>query len=1420
MPAILANCQIRWSVLVCCLYLPLFGLGNGDAPLPSYRFQSISVNDNLSHSDVNCVLQDSLGYIWIGTNNGLNRFDGYRVETFKYNLEDPRSLPGNRIKYMLIDRTGQIWITIENKGLYRFSPKDMAFHHVALPFSIPDPMEITLSGTGDIWINRKQAGLCRISICKEGDIKEIRSYNYEEIGLASEVTNLPFLQRGERGIYVMANDQSLYHFGREEEGFVPVLSPANWAGLADAQINSLLEDGTRFWLGTTKGALCLRPSPAGSNYTEQLFQSQEGSLDVRIIFKDQDGQMWMGTTLGLHTLREVKNKQGSTTDTVLHKVGFTGTAFRSDRITYLFQDGFGVLWVGSTGGINYTNLRNKAFRYLRGTEEGEEQQRNIASVFKADDGKVWMGSDAGLYVYDPIEGKGKPYVDGDKPTNLKGNSYVVFIQKDQAGDIWLGLKFGGLNRARQVGPDLHFEAWPRVGENGVSLGNNLMQMAEDHKGRLWITTFSEGLFMLDRQRRNYTHFGHESTNPNSLSTNNLTAIYCDPKDGSMWVSTRDGGLNHLWENSDGQWQFAQYRYAPEDHQSLSSDHTWQVHRSQSGQLWVATLAGGLNKLLDEKMGQFARYTMSNGLVDNDIECLAEDEEGYLWLGGKGLSRFDPSDGSIQYFDYQDGLQSNSFKIGAVHKDEEGWLYFGGINGLNYFDPKHITTDQLVPNIYITGLQVNSEPIKVGDKINGRTLLTTSLFEEPSIRLKANESDFAIYFVGVQLASALKNQYRFQLEGLNDIWIDTRYPNLSAHYSNIPPGSYTFRVRASNGDGVWSEEVAELSIFIASPWYATPWAFMVYGLLGVLGLILFRRVTEKQLRLKNELILAEKEQELNQYKLNFFTNISHELRSPLMLIRGPLEELLLHTKVRKETKSKLRIIQDSSNRLLNLMNQLLDFRKVETGNMRLQAAKGNFVKFCEELFLIFSQSAAEKRIQFRFETCTKDIPLTYDRDKMETVMMNLLSNAYKFTAQNGCISVRLSIKGNEEEAAVFDEKECIADNYLLIEVIDNGKGMSSSEIEKVFNPYYQVKNQDTLHITGTGIGLSLVKSVLDLHQGEVDIQSERHRGTTFRIKMPFGQDHLTTDQLIPNFKNSEYLGHYLPEENRHLIPAETTQDNYLKVISERSRKYKVAIVEDNAALRTYLRQTLEDEFVVLDASNGQEALEMILADPPDLIVSDVMMPVMDGIRLCKAIKESELIAHLPIVLLTARTSRVYELEGLGMGAESYMTKPFSVQMLKSRIYAILQNRQHLREYYRKQLFFEPVKENQLSPEEKLVHQAIELVEAHLEDANFNVQRLAEMLHQSQSSLYRKIKAVTGKSLVEFVRDVRLRKAAEMIRAGDLTITEIAYRVGFSSIKYFRQCFKNLYQMTPSAFGQLKELPQQDSDSLHAARSIGN
>ncbi|MEZ5041632.1 MAG: two-component regulator propeller domain-containing protein [Saprospiraceae bacterium] len=1404
--------QVSYSLkLVFWCFLCSIGpqiVGYGNDYFPSYRFKSITVNDNLSHSDVNCIMQDSLGYIWIGTNNGLNRFDGYHITTFKYDLEDTISIPGNRVKQMVMDRTGQIWVALENKGLFRFYPKEMIFREVALPFPTTNFVEMLVDDFGDIWLNKNDFGLCRLLLEKTGEVKTMVTYPAHEIKAEGEGFDIRILRHGELGLFFVTSDNDIWHFDKGNNSFEKIL-PASQLSLAKTErINCLFIEGDQIWVGTNNGIVNIRSVHFKNNdFSYQQITRLNNNIspqNITHIFRDRFEKLWLGTTLGLFMVHPTLSPNGLKSAFSWQKMTFSRNDITSDRITYLFEDRFGVLWVGSTGGVNYTNLRQKAFVHLLLDENVAEvvTKHIVYAVHKAKDGKIWIGTRTGLNIYDPEQETMEYYKSGPEPGALKGRD-IAFIYEDSKGDIWLGIKDAGLSRARMANGQLTFERWPITGSQGNELVYNPMLMAEDREGRLWITTYREGIFILDENREKFANLRHDPRNANSLSTNNLTAVYCDPSDGTIWISSRDGGLNRVRWDKTGDWQFKSFRYDSKDPSSISSDHTWQIYRAQNNQLWVATLGGGLNKVIEEANGEisFVRYTIKDGLIDNDIESLAEDEAGNLWLAGVGLSKFNPTTGRLQHFDYQDGLQSNSFKIGAVFKDEQGVLYFGGINGINYFDPKAIVADDIVPAIYITGLRVNSSEIKIGQVVNGRVLLEQSLFNLPPIRLQADENDFSLDFVGLQFASSLKNQYQYKLEGLNDYWVSTKFPNLRANYSNIPPGDYTFKVRASNGDGVWNEMETALSIHIASPWYATPLAFGFYAIAVAFALFLFQKNTEKQLRLKNELILAEKEKELHQSKLNFFTNISHELRSPLTLIKGPLEELLFHPKVRKETKAKLRVMQNSATRLLNLMNQLLDFRKMETGNMRLQAAKGNFVKFTHELFLIFSQSASEKNIQYHFESPLPDIQLAYDRDKMETVLMNLLSNAYKFTPEHGRIAVHLHIHGDEKKAAVYGPHDKqLKENYLLLSFSDSGMGMDEKEVEKVFNPYYQVKKNNTLHLTGTGIGLSLVKGVMDLHKGEISVSSEPTKGTTFSLKLPFGIEHLSAEELIPDFKNSEYIGHYIETDDNQNSAVDRDNVKYLTTIDERIKKYRVMIVEDNGALRNYLRQVLETDFMVEEAVNGQEALEMIMDAPPDLVVSDVMMPVMDGIRLCKCIKENELTAHLPVILLTARTSKVYELEGMDMGAESYITKPFNAQLLKAKMMTILKNREHLREYYRKQLFFEPIKESQLSPDEKLVHQAIQIIEANLEDADFNVQKLAEMLFQSQSSLYRKVKTVTDKSLVEFVRDVRLRKAAQLIQQGELSITEIAYQVGFSSIKYFRQCFKKQYDMTPSAYSE--------------------
>ncbi|MEL6654510.1 MAG: ATP-binding protein, partial [Bacteroidota bacterium] len=445
-------------------------------------------------------------------------------------------------------------------------------------------------------------------------------------------------------------------------------------------------------------------------------------------------------------------------------------------------------------------------------------------------------------------------------------------------------------------------------------------------------------------------------------------------------------------------------------------------------------------------------------------------------------------------------------------------------------------------------------VEVGKEFNGRLLLEKPLLQPKAIRLNADETDIFFDFVALQYASPQENQYEYRLQGLNDQWIQTKFPNLSANYSNIPPGDYTFQVRASNGDGVWNESITSLPLFIAMPWYQTPLAFFIYALIIILALYIFQKITQMQANLKNELLMAEKEQELNQAKLSFFTQVSHELRTPLTLIKGPLDELLLESNIKRNTQRRLEVIQKSTNRLMRLINQLLDFRKMETSNMSVKVAEGDFVKFVQEVFIIFSQSTAADKVDFQFTSVKEKLNLTFDRDKMEIVLMNLLSNASKFTHE-GRIRVSISYQGDEYSEGVFDNQGQLVDNYLMLEVEDSGIGIRKDELAKVFNPYYQVKSSSSLHSIGTGLGLSLVNGIIELHQGTIDLSSTLGKGSIFRLKLAFGERHFTKEQLIPNFKNSEYIGHYL-SQNNVALDSPSHPDAYLSQLEERSKKFTV------------------------------------------------------------------------------------------------------------------------------------------------------------------------------------------------------------------------------------------------------------------------
>ena len=745
------------------------------------------------------------------------------------------------------------------------------------------------------------------------------------------------------------------------------------------------------------------------------------------------------------------------------------------------------------------------------------------------------------------------------------------------------------------------------------------------------------------------------------------------------------------------------------------------------------------------------------------------------------------------------MQSNSFKIGAACRALDSTLYFGGISGISYFKPRAIRTNPYPPVVRITGLRIANKSVSVGEIINKRVLLTKDFARPQTIAIRADENDFSVEFVGLNYANPQKNRYAYRLVGYNPDWVPAAPGQRTASFANLQPGDYTLLVKASNGDGLWSKEPATLQFTILPPWWKTWWAYLLYSLALFGALLLYRRVTMAQQGLKNKLALekfrVEKEKELTDLKLSFFTNVSHELRTPLTLILGPMEELLTAAHRFAGLKDNILLMHKQTRKLLELVNQLLDFRKVEAGQVPLRATRADIVSFLTEIFLIFKLKAEERALAYSLLAPAEPVELYFDPGKLEIVLTNLLANAFKYTREQGSITLTAAVVGDPESPAAFGASGLI-DNYLEIKVIDQGIGMQSSDLANIFDAYYQASQTETLRMMGTGIGLSLVKQFVERHAGEIRVESELGRGTTFTVRLPCGHEHLVPADLAPAETSAEPTFQAPATQTGWVAP------EHLPEIAEElaTGTRRLLIVEDNSDVRHYLEQLFRPDYEVTVAVDGAQGWALAQALLPDLVISDVMMPNGTGLELCQKIKQHPKTLHIPVVLLTARTAAIHELEGLETGADDYISKPFNPRILQAKVSAILRNRLKLREFYQRQILLEPT-EVVIPEEDKLfLEKAMKVVEDNLSDLDFNVQVLVREMGMSQSFFYRRVKSITGQSVVAFIRDVRLKRAAQLLSSTHLRVSDIAYQVGMQDLKHFRTEFQKLYNMSPSEYAK--------------------
>jgi signal transduction histidine kinase/ligand-binding sensor domain-containing protein/DNA-binding response OmpR family regulator len=1406
----------KFAAFFLLIWLALPGQAQDTAP-SEFRFEHLTVDQGLSHSDAMAVAQDRAGFIWVGTNRGLDRYDGYSLKT--YTLPITRDgVSGNRIKVLHLAPGGRLWVGTERAGLGYYdaaTDKLLTLHEQEAPAAYRPLLRQVLAGSimglvsdgqGRLWVGTQRAGLFILAFDAQQMLTSVQQVPVADKPAGYAISSLAADAEG--NVWVGTYDHGL--------GLVRATSAApviEATALTDLVRVLLVDRRGDLWIGTDRRVLWV--SAANRRAVRELATHPQPIVypQLQSMLLDSFGRLWVGTIYGLYVW-EAGAVTGTapplrSAPTLLLPADGEPFSINSERIHQLFEDRTQVMWLGaSAGGLNKVDLRQKPFGQLRRQRTGQTALANnyINAILKEEaTNTLWLGTRNGVQAYDLSRRAYRSYLNQTGNGDTRGVD-VPALLKASNGTLWFGTRSRGLvSLVRQGGHEklTTYDLLP----NGDRLSTiNIERMAEDRHGHLWVATYGGGLFKFDLTGKFLGNYRMENS---GLPTNIFSFLLYDPRQDVLWASTTDQGLLKLRVTADSVRLLRQFRHQPGAADGLRVNYVWPLLLDRQGTLWIGTIGGGLHQLVTDARGHETVRSLRNYLPESDVESMLADDAGQLWIGGTGLYRYSPGTRHYLRYDVADGLQSNAFKIGAADRGADGTLYFGGINGVSYFQPATIQPNPYAPVVQLTGLRIANQPVAVGRPVNGRVLLTRPLSEPQTVVIRPGDNDFSVEFVGLNYANPQKNRYAYQLEGYNAGWVTPPPGQRSASFANLPPGQYTLRVKASNGEGGWSARPAVMRFDVRAPWHKTGWAYALYALVVLGGVALYRRVEMSQQELKNRLVLeqfqAEKEKELTNLKLGFFTNISHELRTPLTLILGPMESVINSLGAMTGVQNKVQLMQRQAQKLLDLVNQLLDFRKVETGNVPLRASCADVRPFLTEQFASFQLKAQERNVQYQLEVPAEPVPLFFDRSKLEIILTNLLANAFKYVRDKGRVELGAAVVGDAAGTAVYEHGQ-LAANYLKITVSDSGVGIAPHELPRIFDPYYQASHTNTLRMTGTGIGLALAQQFAQRHGGQLTVASTQGVGTTFELRLPFGQLHLNPEDLETSSEMAPDAALAVVE----LLPAPTEEsETEAPAATEPAAPAgpaRLLIVEDNDELRDYLFQLFETDYQVLTAEDGMVGWEKALAQLPDLVISDVMMPRSDGLELCQRIKQHPKTAHIPVVLLTARTAETHQLEGLGMGADDYVSKPFNPSLLQAKAEGLLRNRRKLHEFYQRRILLQPTEIVVADADREFLEKAMAVVEKHLGDSEFNVQVLVGEMAMSSSIFYRRIKSITGQTVVEFIRDVRLKRAAQLLTQTTLRVSEVGFEVGIENAKYFRQVFQKLYGMTPSEYArQHRDVP---------------
>lgn len=1302
-------------------------------------FRSLGVEDGLSQNMIYAILQDKQGFMWFATQDGLNRYDGNSFKVYRKNLLAEGSLKSDAIFSLAEDADGLLWIGTDN-GVYLYNPLFDRFGSLTLRTQEGAAVTgivrtIERDKQGNMWLAVSDKGVFCVTPQRETRFYSLSRYQKHGQGM---IRDLCFDGKGI--LWIATYQQGVLKLDPSTGVVKQLLVNESRSNISGNDVNDLcLLDDETMLAGTVSHGL-LKLNLRDERFSTVLEKDDEGkTLFVRQVCVDKKGQVWVGTETGGYIyspqegsfthFRHIFNDPYSLSDNAIHSI---------------YQDREGGVWLGTFfGGVNYFT---EAF--------------------------------ARFEKYYPLPGAGF----------IGGKSISEFCE-DARGNVWIGTEDGGLNC---------FDPARKTFAKGFVPADNIHALLCDGN-KLWIGSFSEGLFVLDLDTRRVRNY-RSSSSKETLNNDNIYSIYKDGG-GTVWIGTMTGlhrylprtdgfeavqrkeitsQVNDIREDGDGVLWFATlgqgvFSYdkkrdkwdhypVPVRDDIIRGKMVVCLLADNARGLWMGTEGAGL-VYYDKRLRSFTdHFSVENGLPNNVVYQLLKDADGCVWGStNKGLFRLDPRTKKVKTYTHSDGLLGDQFNYKSGFVSRTGKMYFGGVKGFVAFEPRDVLSSPVSPGVVLNSFQLDNVEVPVGEG----SLLDHSITHTRQITLSHNQSIFSLGFAALSYVSPQSTEYACKLEGWDPDWI---YVGRSHRvtYSNLPPGAYTFHVKVAGTDGLWGAAATSLDIRVLPPFYRTVWAYLCYAFLAVL-LIYYgiRRYTARLKKRNREaltLLERQKEKELYDSKINFFTNVTHEIRTPLSLIKAPLDEVMKQIKPSDACFDHLSIIQRNANRLLKLVNELLDFRKAEAQGLRLNFVRADVAVLVSETVRRFLPTANVKNIGFRESYPSNGLMADVDVEAFTKVLSNLFNNALKHAAT--FVDVTLESREN---------------SFRLI-VANDGDRIPPEHAERIFDPFVKL-DENSL---GTGIGLPFARTLIEAHKGRIFVDVSRQQAT-FVLELPLRQEVVIT---LMGDSDEE-----LPAEEGHSLAGAVALPDF-------SHRHVLLSVEDNEEFQNFMAGQLKADYRVLKARNGREALDVLAGQTVDLVISDVMMPVMDGLALCKEIKENLRYSHIPVILLTAKTGLQAQLDGLKTGADEYIAKPYSIDFLRARIENLLANRKKIRESYRQspESTVEVIAHSKA--DEDFLNNLVEAIHTRLDEVDLDVDALAVMMNMSRATLYRKVKSISELTPNDFIRLIRLKKAAELLREKEYRINEIAFIVGFSSSSYFSKCFYKQFGVLPKDFERKK------------------